>query len=113
VKSRLEHAVQSERLEPVLEGVVFRIVQEAVTNVERHSQSKAVTVRLQQQGGRLLVEIKDEGVGFNPDHVPADRFGLRGIHERARLFNGQAAIESSPGRGTKITVELPAIEGGP
>ncbi len=106
----LEHAVEFERLDPVLEGVVFRIVQEAVTNVERHSQADTVSVWLHQRANRLTVEIEDQGVGFSEDQVPPNRFGLRGIRERARLFDGQASIVSSPGQGTKVTVELPVIE---
>ena len=54
----------------------------------------------------LILEIQDNGVGFDPDAVPADRYGLTGIRERAQLFGGGATIESAPGKGTRITVKL-------
>jgi PAS domain S-box-containing protein len=97
-------------LPPLLKGTVFRIVQEAVSNSKRHSQSNKADIRLTRADGRLLLEVSDQGVGFEPASVPDDRFGLRGIQERARLFGGNAKITSSPGRGTRIRVELPIVE---
>ncbi len=96
-----------DRLDPMVEGALFRIVQEALTNVKRHSQSDSASVEMIHKDGRLRVEIRDRGVGFDPDAVSSERFGLRGIRERARLFGGQATIDSAPGDGTRITVELP------
>ena len=98
------------RFDPMLEGTVFRIVREALTNVKRHSQSASAVVKLVQKDQRLLLEIRDQGVGFDPDRVSEAHFGLRGIRERARLFGGHAAIESAPGQGSCITVELPVVE---
>lgn len=95
------------RLEPMLEGAVFRIVQEALTNAGRHSQNHHAAVQLSQEEDMLRIEIRDRGVGFDPQKVPADRFGLRGITERARMFGGDATIESTPGEGTVIRVQLP------
>jgi PAS domain S-box-containing protein len=96
-----------ERLEPLLEATVYRIVQEAVTNVKRHSQSDRSEIRLTQVGDRLHIEVEDWGIGFDPATVPKDRFGLQGIRERARLLRGRAMIRSAPGKGTRIFVDLP------
>ncbi len=96
-----------ERFDPMLEGVVFRIVQEALTNVVRHSQAKEANVSLRRSNGDLRVEISDRGVGFDKKKIPKDRFGLRGIEERARLFGGSARIITSPGQGTKVAVTIP------
>jgi two-component system sensor histidine kinase UhpB len=101
------HDVQFARLPPLLEGTMFRIVQEALNNVRRHSGAERAAVRLTQSGNRVRIEIEDAGSGFDLDNVPDQRFGLRGIRERARLFDGKATIESAPGRGTRILVELP------
>lgn len=60
----------------------------------------------------IRLEIRDWGVGFNPAEVGRGRFGLGGIRERARLLHGPASIESSPGRGTRILVDLP-VAGAP
>lgn len=102
-----QHAVQFDRLESRLEGVIFRIVQEALTNVKRHAQTNHVAVQLTQCNSTLQVVIRDLGIGFDPSLVSPENFGLRGIRERARLFGGEATIESTPGEGTTIFVELP------
>lgn len=99
-----------DRLPAVLERSLFRIVQEAVTNIRRHSQSPAAQITLNSDSHLLVLEIRDQGIGFDPAVVPQDRFGLRGIVERARLFGGQAAITSRPGEGTCVRVEMPLDE---
>jgi len=104
------HDLQSGRLARPLETVVFRIVQECLTNVVRHSGSDRVRIDLAQRGERLRVQVQDWGLGFELDEVGGNGFGLRGIRERARLFGGSAAIESSPQEGTKIVVELPLTQ---
>lgn len=104
-----EHDVQFERLEPKLEGVIFRIVQEALNNVKRHAQTDHAAVRLTQRNGQLEVVVEDQGQGFDPGKVTTENFGLRGIRERARLFGGAARVESSPGDGTTVYAQLPIV----
>ncbi|MBN2291444.1 MAG: PAS domain S-box protein [Pirellulales bacterium] len=100
-----------DRLNPMLEGTVFRIVQEALTNAKRHSHSANAEVKLIQRDRQLYLEIRDHGVGFDPEKIPEKHFGLRGIRERARLFGGHATIESAPSQGCCIAVVLPIAEG--
>lgn len=107
------HHVEFERLSPPMETTIFRIVQESLTNALRHSRSDQVAVRLFQEGNRLRIEVEDQGVGFDREQVDRNRFGLRGIQERARLFGGHAVIQSHPGRGTCIRVDLPLAEAMP
>ncbi len=102
--------VEFDRLEPLLEATIYRIVQEAISNAKRHSGSDRVEVRLTQADDRLHVEIQDWGVGFNPRSVPENRFGLQGISERARLLRGRASVESAPGKGTRVFVDLPVAQ---
>jgi signal transduction histidine kinase len=94
-------------LTPAVEMVVLRIVQEALNNVVRHSQSPKAEVRVSQTNLELRVGIQDWGVGFDPTNVKKTRYGLTGMRERARLFGGTTEIESSPGQGTRIIVTLP------
>ena len=101
------HNVQFKRLDPRLEGTIFRIVQEALNNVKRHGQIDHAAVQIMQTGGTLKLVIRDHGAGFDPAQVSPDRFGLRGICERARLYGGTAVIDSAPGEGTTVTVQLP------
>jgi len=67
-----------------------------------------VTLDYARRFENLQLEIEDRGIGFDPAHVNDDRFGLQGICERARLLHGRARIESAPGKGTRIVVDLPA-----
>jgi two-component system sensor histidine kinase DegS len=91
---------------------LFRIVQEALSNVVQHAKADGVSVRLTIDLERLRVTISDNGVGFNMEqvlHNPEkwDHFGVRGIVERAKLVGGEARIDSRKGRGTRIVVEVP------
>ena len=104
------HDVQFDRFASPLEVAVFRIVQESLTNAIRYSQSRKIQVRLLQKDDSLEVQVRDWGVGFDPEKVDASRFGLRGIRERARLFGGRAEIHSAPDEGTTIVAELPLVE---
>jgi PAS domain S-box-containing protein len=111
IQFSLASQVRFERLAPILEGTIYRIVREAVANVRRHSKTLRAEIRLTQTDERLRLEIEDFGIGFDPARVPRDRFGLEGIRERARLFGGSAAIVSARGKSTTVTVELPLNEG--
>ena len=104
------HHLDCERLEPTLENVVFRIVQESLTNARRYSHSERVLVRLTQRDRHIRIEVQDWGIGFDPKKVGEGHFGLEGIQERARLFGGSAATTSALGKGTRIVVQLPLME---
>jgi PAS domain S-box-containing protein len=107
---RFIHDVQFDRLEPLLEGNLFRIVQEALTNAQRHSQAEEVVIRLKQTDRQIRLRVSDDGVGFDPTQMAENRFGLEGIRKRAALLGGNARIESAPGQGTRIEVDLPLLE---
>jgi len=101
------HHLNRERLAPSLENVIFRIVQECLTNARRYSQSDRLLIRLTQRDDNIRIEVQDWGIGFNPREVGDGHFGLEGIQERARLFGGSATIKSALGKGTRIVVQLP------
>jgi len=106
-KIRFLADVAFRRLDPRLETGIYRIVQEAVTNIRRHSKADRAEVKLAQIGNRIELIIRDSGVGFNPALIGERCFGVRGILERARLLGGSARIDSLPGKGTRIAVSLP------
>ena len=104
---RFTHRIQRERLPALLQANVFRIVREALNNARRHGSATSANIRLTQIGNTMLIlEIQDNGSGFDPEQVPADRYGLVSIRERAQLFGGGATIESDGQSGTRITVKL-------
>lgn len=88
---------------------VFRIVQEALNNVESHSGVSSATVHVDQREDRLCVSIRDGGVGFDVQQV-SDSFGMLCMRERASIFDGFVSIESATGEGTTIHVEVPLPE---
>ena len=90
--------VKFNRLARVLENVVYRIVQEGLTNAARHSQSKIVRVHLLQRGEMVRIEIQDLGIGFDPKKVRRDQFGLAGIREQRDSWAANAAFRASPAR---------------
>jgi signal transduction histidine kinase len=108
-KIALRSRVTFNRLTPAAENMVYRIVQEGLSNARAHSSSKRVMVSLVERGDRLRIEIRDWGVGFDRNTVPKNRFGLEGIRERARLLGGKATIETGPGKGTRVVVDLPVV----
>lgn len=96
------------RLPPRDELLIFRIVQEALHNVERHSGATYAELLLLFNDRSFTVSIGDNGCGLSPIGPPAETgLGLRGIDERTKLLKGTVTIESQPNRGTKITLEVP------
>jgi len=86
---------------------IFRVVQEALTNIQRHADAHHVSVLVRGMPGRVRLVVEDDGMGFDPA-ASTDRLGLSGIRERVALLDGTVGIESSPGRGTTLVVEIPA-----
>lgn len=104
-----------DRLDPIIETALFRIHQEALTNIIRHADADHVRLRLAREDGVIVAEIQDDGVGFNPDSSGEDRlgrrgYGLLGMRERTILLGGQIEIVSQPGLGTRVEVRIPVSE---
>ncbi len=106
---RLTHSMKTERLAADLESTVFRIVQEALVNLERHSQTTRGDVKITRRGSAIRVEVRDDGIGFDPDAVAEGHYGLEGLRERARLAGGSACVHSAVGKGTTVVVDLPLV----
>jgi len=104
-------------LEPVnLEAdaqlVVYRLVQEAITNITKYARARQVWVTLASREGRVDVTVRDDGVGFDPSAQPHSAHGLVGMRYRVEAEGGTLALVSAPGRGTQIRVSLPESAGG-
>jgi signal transduction histidine kinase len=104
-------AVGRDRLDPTIESTVYRVVQEALTNVVRHANAKTVKVLVTAAAGAVSIEIRDDGHGFAPDSRGAG-FGLEGMRERVHLAGGTVRIDSGD-EGTRVLAELPAHAVGP
>ena len=95
------------RLPAQLETVVYRVVQEALTNVTRHARAAHVRLSVIVTGGRLRAEITDDGAGFDPTAEHGRTLGLAGMVERATLAGGEVHIVSASGQGTTVRLDLP------
>jgi signal transduction histidine kinase len=86
---------------------IYRIVQEALNNCARHAQAKNVLVSVREQDGQILLNVQDDGSGFDPQRVRGLGLGLLGMEERVRHLGGKFEIDSRPGRGTLLNIALP------
>jgi signal transduction histidine kinase len=111
IKTELLQDGLTTRLSPDVELAAYRIVQEATTNVARHARATRCRVGLRREGSHLVLEIEDDGRGFDVSALegPAGRhgLGLLGIRERTNQLKGSQHIDSGPGRGTRVRVNLP------
>ncbi|XYD10493.1 ATP-binding protein [Methylobacterium sp. NMS12] len=116
IRADLEFLSEATRLPAAIETAVYRIVQEALTNVLKHARAASVSVSLEKRPGEMRVVIEDDGIGFIAEELrerasgetPANlRLGLSGIRERLSLLSGTLTLESSPGIGTTLFVTIP------
>ncbi len=103
---------EGQRLPPEVESTVYRIIQEALTNVAKHAQASNVSVVMEHRGSRVVAIVEDDGRGFEVGEQPGSRpregqLGLFGMQERASLVEGKIVVESSPGAGTTVYIEVP------
>jgi PAS domain S-box-containing protein len=109
VQVNFEHRGLEGRFNPEIETAAYRIVQEALTNVTRHAGVREVTVRSWSDASNLSVQIVDQGVGFDAQAALAagTTSGVAGMRERVLLLAGHFTVESTPGKGTRVSAELP------
>jgi signal transduction histidine kinase len=108
----------SNRLDPSLETSLFRVAQEAVTNIVRHSDASSARIELRRHNGCVSLLVKDNGQGFNIREIressdPARALGLAGMEERVSLLGGQLTVRSRPGKGTVVRAKVPTQESSP
>jgi len=96
------------RLPPESEAVVYRVVQEAVHNAQKHARAEAISIVMRRNDGMLTTLVEDNGRGFDPASIqPGRGLGLIGMRERAELVEGRLVVESAAGAGTRIRLEVP------
>lgn len=112
ISAHFEWDMGEERLPPELETALFRIAQESMTNVARHSGAENVIISLEHADGTIVLEVEDDGKGFDLQSIDQVKesgrgLGVLGMKERASLLDGAVEIESNPGSGTRIAVRIP------
>ena len=87
---------------------IFRIFQEALTNIARHSKAKLISISIQKKAEDLILKIKDNGVGIAQEQTKDFKsLGIIGMKERALILGGEVTVEGTPGKGTEVRVEIP------
>jgi signal transduction histidine kinase len=104
---QLETQLGDDRLPPESETTLYRVIQEAFTNVVKHAGASRVSVVVRRQDGVALAVVEDDGRGFDPAQTREDALGLAGMRERVALAGGRLRIESSSGAGTTLVAEVP------
>ena len=114
VHAQLRAAGLKDQLPAEVETAVFRVVQEAITNIARHARASEASISLIKKDNRLIVRVEDNGVGFEPEQVidgHEKAWGLRGMEERITLLGGKFYVGSRPGSGTLVLAEVPLDQG--
>jgi signal transduction histidine kinase len=96
-----------ERLPPEIETALYRILQEALTNIVKHARATRASIVITRKQSSVTAVVEDDGIGFEPGSAPADGLGLVGMRERVGLLGGRLAIESTPEAGTTLLAEVP------
>ncbi|MEK6683913.1 MAG: GAF domain-containing protein [Nitrospirota bacterium] len=115
IHARLIHTTDRLLLAPTAQVQLFRVVQEALSNVRKHASAKEVTVSLSATPASLEVQIQDDGCGFDPHASPEGnqlRMGLEIMRERIAQIQGRLRLESQPGRGTELRITVPLMAEG-
>jgi signal transduction histidine kinase len=103
----VEARLGDERLPAEVETTLYRIVQEALTNIVKHAEATSVSILLLRRNASATVVIEDDGKGFDPENVREEGLGLLGMQERVELHDGRLTVESVPGSGTTLVAEVP------
>lgn len=96
---------------PARQIAVYRLLQEMLQNVKKHAHAREVQVKIVSDLNRLMIEVQDDGNGFNPSHVPSGHFGITGMRERVAYLGGQLDIQSELGKGSLFRISIPLTQG--
>ena len=112
VQVKFDSMDETLRLPPQIETTLFRIAQEAISNIVRHAQAKSAAIALWREDDTACLWVEDDGCGFDLARIssqalPMQRLGLLGMRERVELVGGEMTIDSAPGRGTRLEVHIP------
>jgi signal transduction histidine kinase len=107
IVTRAELCFEQALVPPVVSENVYRILQEALTNVSKHARAPEVLVGLRVGGGQVSLSVRDAGVGLEPAALDGKRLGILGMRERAELLDGTFVLDAAPGQGTEVRVTIP------
>ena len=108
IRTELEIVGLNERLDPGVEMMLYRVLQELVNNILKHAQASLVSIQLIRHEDSIVLQVEDNGLGFDAQAMEkSDGIGMANIRSRVGLVNGSFFIDSQPGHGTTATIEVP------
>ena len=107
IRCEIQEDMKSNSIAPAKQVALYRLVQEVLNNMKKHAKAAHITVRISSEDDQLYINILDDGVGFDPDHIPPGHYGLIGIKERAAFLGGTLVIRSTIGEGSEFMVQVP------
>lgn len=111
IRCRFRSNLQHMNIDPKASTIIFRLIQETLTNIMRHSGASSVFIDMKKTSTHLNIEVKDNGIGINENDMKATRsLGILGMRERVSILNGTIKIEGAPGKGTRIKISIPVSE---
>ena len=116
IKIKTQIGISGEDLNSNIQTVIYRVVQEALNNIGKHSDARSVTLKLTSRQNQILLNLMDDGCGFDPENALSDKpsimgYGIHSMRERVELCGGRFGIYSQPGKGTEVEVSLPNSDG--
>ncbi|KPV42764.1 histidine kinase [Alicyclobacillus ferrooxydans] len=110
---KIEVSVQEDvslDIAPARQVAIYRLIQELLNNVHKHAEATNVKIAFSQSKSDLIIQVADNGKGFDPDLIPEGHYGLAGMKERIEYLDGTFLIESAPGTGARFEIRLPVYE---
>ena len=107
LKIELEIHGLKDRLESTIETVLFRVLQEIINNIIKHSEASIVNIQIIRHENELSMMVEDNGKGFDASKISSDGIGMKNIRSRIAYLNGTVHFDSQPGKGTTVSIEVP------
>ena len=107
IEMHVQDLVESRLIAPAKQVALYRLIQEILNNMQKHAKAKTIKLDALQDNDELLITIQDDGVGFDPNYIPAGHYGLVGMKERASYLGGTLDIHSVIGEGSTFVIRVP------
>lgn len=111
IEMHVQEPLESKSIAPAKQVALYRLIQEILNNMKKHAQAKMIKLNVVQENDELLITVQDDGVGFDPNYIPAGHYGLIGMKERALYLGGTLNIDSVIGKGSTFVICVPVCKG--
>lgn len=111
IRMQVQDSIGSQLIAPAKQVALYRLIQEILNNMKKHAQAKTITLSVMQENDTLIITIQDDGIGFDPNFIPAGHYGLIGMKERVLYLGGTLDIQSVIGDGSTFVVRVPLNKG--